>query len=235
MSRKILITGGSRGIGYATAFAFAQQGDEVLMISRSKEKLRTAKQSILQEIPSASVSVFSADCSIKDELQSVADYVKNDFENCDILINNAGVFVPGSIHSEEEGSLQKMIETNVYSAYELTRLLLPGMKESGKGDIVNICSIASLTAYDNGGSYSISKAALLSFSKNLREEMKPFGIRVMSVLPGATYTDSWAGAEIDEERLMPAEDIAACIIHACNLSRRTVVEEIIIRPQLGDL
>lgn len=235
MKRKVVITGGSRGIGYATAKAFAKQGEEVLIVSRSENKLQTAAKELNKEVGKECVSFFNADCSKQDELIQLAQFIYNQFGGCDILVNNAGLFIPGSIQNEEEGSLQKMIETNLYSAYHLTRLLLPKMKQNQSGDIVNICSIASITAYENGGSYAISKSALHSFSKNLREELKTFGIRVMSVLPGATFTDSWAGVEIEEQRFMPADDIASSILNACNISRRSVVEEIIIRPQLGDL
>jgi len=90
-------------------------------------------------------------------------------------------------------------------------------------------------AYENGGSYCISKFALLGFSKVLRNELKEFGIKVTSVLPGATLTSSWDGVEIPEERFMPAEDIGDSIWDIYKLSDRTVVEEVVLRPQLGDL
>jgi len=98
-----------------------------------------------------------------------------------------------------------------------------------------MCSIASITAYAHGGSYSVSKFGMLGFSKSLREELKPHGIRVISVLPGATFTRSWEGADVPEERMMPAEDIAELVWTACSLGPRTVVEEIVVRPHLGDL
>jgi short-subunit dehydrogenase len=104
-----------------------------------------------------------------------------------------------------------------------------------RGHIFNICSIASLNAYPNGGSYSISKFALLGFSKNLREELKPHGIKVTAVCPGATMTDSWAGSNIDPKRIMEAEDVAKIIFTASQLSPMADVEDIIMRPQLGDL
>jgi short-subunit dehydrogenase len=92
-----------------------------------------------------------------------------------------------------------------------------------------------LNAYANGGAYSISKFALLGFSKNLREEMKPNGIKVTAVLPGATMSASWKGANIDPERIMVANDIATMVYAASQLSPQAVVEDIILRPQLGDL
>ena len=101
--------------------------------------------------------------------------------------------------------------------------------------IFNICSIASLQAYANGGSYSISKYALLGFSKNLREELKPHQIKVTAVLPGAAYTDSWIGSGVDEKRIMEANDVATMVYAAAQLSPQACVEEILLRPQLGDL
>ena len=131
--------------------------------------------------------------------------------------------------------MEKMIEVNLYSAYHLTRTLLPVMIQRRSGHIFNICSIASLQAYPNGGAYSISKFALAGFSRNLREEMKPHGIKVTTVYPGAAYTDSWAGSGVDPRRIMEAADIAAMVYAASRLSPQATVEDIILRPQLGDL
>src|SRR6185436_1829060 len=120
---------------------------------------------------------------------------------------------PGSVHNEPDGSLESQVATNLYSAYHLTRTILPKMMErpstgSGRGHIFNICSIASLHAYNNGGAYSISKFALYGFSKNLREEMKPYGIKVTAVMPGAVLTDSWENFDNSSNRIMEATDIA---------------------------
>jgi len=153
----------------------------------------------------------------------------------DVLINNAGVFLPGAISEEKDGNLEFQIETNLYSAYHLTRAVLPMMLPQKSGHVFNMCSVASFMAYPNGGSYSISKFALLGFSKVLREEMKPKGIRVTSIMPGATWSNSWAGVELPEDRLMAANDIAETVWAAYHLSKSSVVEEIILRPQLGDL
>src|SRR5690606_34812846 len=95
--------------------------------------------------------------------------------------------------------------------------------------------IASLTAYPNGGSYAISKFALLGFSRCLREELKPFGIKVTSVMPGATWTDSWMGSGLPEDRYIPAVDIAEAGFSAYNVATSTVVEDLVIRPMLGDI
>ena len=98
-----------------------------------------------------------------------------------------------------------------------------------------MCSIASIKAYPNGASYAMTKFALLGFSKVLREELKQHGIRVTAVMPGATLTDSWAGVDLPKDRFMTAEDVADIVYGTYALSPRSVVEEIIIRPQLGDI
>jgi short-subunit dehydrogenase len=153
----------------------------------------------------------------------------------DVLVNNAGQFLPGSVHDEGEGVLERMIAVNLYGAYQLTRVLLPGMMARRSGHIFNICSVASLQAYPNGGAYSISKWALAGFSANLREELKPHGIKVTSVYPGAVYTDSWAGSGVEPNRIMQAADVAEMVYAASRLSPQATVEEILLRPQLGDL
>ena len=138
-------------------------------------------------------------------------------------------------HEEPSGRLELMMETNLYSAYHLTRTIIPGMKEKGHGHVINICSVASQIAYPNGGSYSISKFALLGFGKVLREEVKSHGIKVTNILPGATWSDSWAGVDLPEDRLMKAQDIASTVWSVLQLSPSAVIEEVVVRPQLGDL
>ncbi|MBC7424276.1 MAG: SDR family oxidoreductase, partial [Ferruginibacter sp.] len=137
--------------------------------------------------------------------------------------------------NEEDGMLEQMINANLYSAYQLTRVLLPLMMQTKTGHIFNMCSVASLNAYPNGGSYSISKYALMGFSKNLRDELKPHNIKVTAVSPGAVLTDSWGDFDNSKKRIMEASDIAAMIMAATKLSTQAVVEDIVIRPQLGDL
>jgi len=98
-----------------------------------------------------------------------------------------------------------------------------------------MCSIASLAAYHNGGSYSISKFALMGFSKNLREELKPYNLKVTAVYPGAVYTSSWEGSGIPPSRIMEVSDVASLIYAASQLSPQACVEDIVLRPQQGDL
>ena len=232
----IVITGGSRGLGFAIAEKFAADGKgHTLVLSATKtENLEKAATDLKLRFPGVTVHTFACNLGKKEETQGFAKWVTETIGSVDILVNNAGTFVFGAVHNEPDGGLEQMIEVNLYSAYHLTRALLPGMMERRKGHIFNMCSIASLKAYNNGGAYSISKFALLGFSRNLREEMKAFDIKVTAIMPGAAYTDSWVGF-VDAQRIMEAADIAALVYASAYLSPRACVEDIIVRPQLGDL
>ena len=230
----IVITGGSKGMGKAMADKFASAKNNLFICSRNEKELAETANEI-SKINGTIVKYFAADLSDKNEVKRFAQWISDQHIQIDILINNAGQFIPGSIYNEEEGTLQKMININLFSAYHLTRALLPLMMQKKSGHIFNICSIAALKAYANGGSYSISKYALMGFSKNLREELKPFNIKVTAVYPGAVYTSSWEGADILPSRIMEVNDIAAMVYSASLLSPQACVEDIVIRPLLGDL
>ncbi len=233
----IVITGASKGLGKAIAEAFAkdEQGHAFFLCARNAADLETTVKDLQERFPQNKMYSKTCDVSDKTALQQFVQFINNHAAKVDILVNNAGIYLPGSAYGEDDGTLEKMMEINLYSAYHLTRMILPGMIDSQSGHIFNICSIASIIAYPNGGAYSISKFALYGFSKNLREEMKPHGIKVTHVLPGAAYTDSWSGSGIDPKRIMEASDVAQMVYAAAQLSPQACVEEIILRPQLGDL
>jgi short-subunit dehydrogenase len=231
----IIITGGTKGIGRATAEIFAAEGANLAICARTASDLEDMRRDFSLRFPDCQLLTRDVDVSSKAQLLEFATWLMEEWDQFDVLINNAGVFIPGEILKEKSGKLETMMETNLYSAYHLTRAIAPRMIEQGKGHIFNVCSIASLFAYPNGGSYSISKFAMLGFSKVLREELKEKGVRVTSVMPGATWSASWEGADFPEDRLMPPEDIAKLILSIYQLSDASVVEDIVIRPQLGDL
>jgi short-subunit dehydrogenase len=234
MNKLIVVTGGTKGIGRAILERFAQAGFDVVTCARKADELDKLKENFESKFK-VNAFVQVADMADKKQVKAFTEFVNNLHRPIDVLVNNAGYFVPGSVLDEAEGSLESMIDTNVYSAYYTTRGLAPAMKKDKSGYIFNMCSIASIKAYPNGGSYAISKFALLGFSKVLREELKEFGVRVTAILPGATRTASWDGVELPDERFMKVEDVADTVFAAYSLSSRSVVEEILIRPQLGDI
>lgn len=235
MRKLAVITGGTKGIGRATVEKFLEEGFDVVTCARKQQDLDNLVYEMKAAHPKCRIWAEQADLSKKSQVLEFAKMIKSLERPVDVLLNNTGVFIPGSIHGEEEGNLELMINTNLYSAYYLTRALIPDMIEAKSGHVFTTGSIAGIQAYAGGGSYSISKFALLGFTKALREDMKPHGIRVTSILPGATYTASWEGVDLPEERFMKASDIAEAIYGAHSLSPQTVVEEIVLRPQLGDI
>ncbi|WP_154852286.1 SDR family oxidoreductase [Cyclobacterium xiamenense] len=234
MAKSILVTGGTKGIGKAIIHRFAREGFDVFSCSRNGSELNSLQQEMADLYPEVQVQVMQADLSQKQEVKAFAAFVKKNTIP-DVLINNTGIFIPGSLHEEPEGNFEKTMHTNLFSAYYLTRAFTDAFIDRKSGHIFSIGSIAGLTAYANGGSYAVSKWAMLGFTKCLRQELMPHGIRVTSVLPGATYTASWEGVDLPEDRFMKATDVAESVWAAYNLSPRSVVEEIVIRPQLGDI
>ncbi|MFN8306511.1 MAG: SDR family oxidoreductase [Ferruginibacter sp.] len=233
----IVITGASKGLGKAIARRFAADGKahQLFLCARTEHELEATAEELRKRYPHVQVYAKTCDVSDKTNLTAFAEWISGIAGTTDILVNNAGIYLSGSAYGEDDGNLESLMAVNVYSAYHLSRLLLPAMMKARSGHIFNMCSIASLNAYPNGGAYGISKYALYGFSKNLREEMKPYGIKVTHVLPGAAYTDSWSGSGIDPRRIMEASDIAEMVYAAAQLSPQACVEEIILRPQLGDL
>lgn len=232
--RNIVISGASKGIGKAIAEKFAAEKNNILICSRN-EKVLTDTTNDLNKKYGNRVKCFAADLTDKNDVLKFTHWLLDQGEGIDVLVNNAGDFIPGSIYNEEEGTLEKMIKVNLFSAYYLTRALLPTMMRKKSGHIFNMSSIAALGAYHNGGSYSISKYALSGFSKNLREEMKSFNIKVTTVYPGAVYTSSWEDAGVLPQRIMEVNDIANMVYTSSLLSPQACVEDIVIRPLLGDL
>lgn len=233
MSKRIVVTGGTKGIGRAIIEKFAVNGFEIVTCARNSNDLIELKNKI-EKTTQTRILTKVVDVSNREEIDAFGAFVLA-LGGADVLVNNAGVFVPGQVHNEEEGALEKMMNTNVYSAYHLTRKIIPNMIENKSGHIFNICSTASIMPYINGGSYCISKYAMLGMTKVLREEMKEHDVKVTAIMPGATLTASWEGVDLPEDRFMKAEDVAESVYAAYNLSKSAVIEEIIMRPQLGDI
>ncbi len=231
----IIITGASRGFGKSIAEMFATNGYNLYLSSRSEVSLYKTMEELGARFPGVTIKAKPFDLSDKQGAIDLGRWILGLDVSIDILVNNAGSFEPGSVYNEPDGTLEHMMAINLYGPYHLTRTVVQKMMQQKSGHIFNMCSIASLQAYSNGGAYSISKFALAGFSKNLREEMKLHGIKVTTVYSGAAYTDSWSGSGVDPKRIMEAADISKMIYAASQLSPQACVEEIIVRPQLGDL
>ena len=234
MHKAVAVTGGTKGIGRAIITLFADKGFDIITCSRSEADLAGLKAELEKKNPEIKFEGIEADLSTREGVDVFVEFAQTHLTNLLALVNNTGVFIPGKIIDEEEGAFEKMIDTNVASAYHVTRGLIHNLMNNN-GHIFNICSTASIMPYVNGGSYCVSKYALLGMTKVLREEMKEHGVKVTAVMPGATLTESWEGTDLPEERFMNPGDVAHAVWGAFSMSERSVVEEILIRPQLGDL
>ena len=233
----IVVTGGSKGIGRAVVARFLQAGFPVATCARSAADLSVLTTAMQADVPSPQLHTLPADLSRSEDCARFAAFVLALGLPVEVLVNNAGAFVPGRLQDEPaDGSqLRQMLALNLLSAYDVTLPLLPVFIAQQRGHIFTICSTASVTAYPNGGSYGIAKHALLGFTRNLREELKTSGVRVTAVLPGPTLTASWEGVDLPRERFVQADDVAEAVFAAYSMSAHAVVEELLIRPQLGDL
>lgn len=229
-----IITGATQGIGASIARMLAKEQFVLCICSRNESELIAFKTE-LEAIGSPEVFIKTADLSNKETAKNFASFALQQLKTVDILVNNAGIFIPGNICDEPEGQLEQMMQVNLYSAYTITRIIAPEMRKINKGHIFNMCSVASLKAYPMGGSYSISKYALLGFSDNLREELKMDNIKVTALCLGATNSRSWQGSGVPAERIMPSDDVAKILWTAYNLAESSNLETIIMRPQFGDL
>jgi len=234
MNKLLVITGGTKGIGNAIIEKFASQKFDIVTCARKAQELMDLKVEI-ESKHKVEVHVYTSDLSSRENRKLFSHQVNKINRPIDVLINNVGNFVTGNILEEPDGVLESMINTNLYSAYYTTRGLIETVKKSKQGYIFNICSVAGIKIFPTAGSYSISKFAMVAFSKLLREELKSQNIRVTTVMPGATFTGSWDGVDIEPGRLMKSEHIAQSIFDAYSMSPQSVIEEIIVRPQLGDI
>lgn len=235
MQKYILVTGGTKGIGRAIVEKFAADGFHIITCSRTEKDLRKLKLEIEEKYTFSKVFYRATDVSDRASVDSFIKYVQKLNFKIDVLVNNAGVFIPGKITEENNLALDHMIQTNLYSAYAITKGFVNDMIKRKAGHIFMMCSTASITAYTNGGSYCISKFALYGMTKVLREELKNLGVKVTAILPGATFTASWEGVDLPVERFLKPEDVASAVSNAYCMSATAVVEEILIRPQLGDI
>ena len=229
-----VITGASQGIGAAIAEVLAQEPEAHLaLISRNREKLEQVASRC--QAHGAIVGIFICDVTNEEAVDATAEAILDRWGVPDVLVNNAGLFQPGSVRDTPPEVFRAQVEVNLTSAFLVTQAFLEEMMAAGGGTIFFMASVASIRAYPGGAAYCAAKHGLLGLARAVREETKDTGVRVTALLPGATLTPSWDGVDLPEARFMPPEDIAHALVDIYHLTDRTVVEEVILRPQLGDI
>lgn len=231
----VMITGAGKGIGKAAALLFAKHGHHLMLCSRTIADLNDVKNEISFAAPGSKCFIMKCDVTDEQEVLKFCDEAKHVFGFIDVLINNAGTFFPGKLYEQSSNQFHEVMNTNLNSMFYFTKQIVPLMIEQATGHIINISSIAGLKSYPLGGAYSVSKFAVAGFSKNLRDELSPLGIKVTTIYPGAVLTESWKGSGLPDERFIPVEDVAQIIFNCTQMSKSTCVEEIIVRPTGGDI
>ena len=231
-ARVVVITGGSRGIGLATAQAFAAQGDQVIISGRDAGRLKSAADQIRSD------QIDKIVCDVRDpaSVEQTFQQIDSRYGKIDVLFNNAGVaHALTPVEKLAPETWREVIETNLTGMYLVTRAALPLMRAGSS--IVNNLSVAAVQAFSGMSGYNAAKFGALGFTKALREELRQKGIRVLALLPGATNTEIWQQfwPEAPREKMMKPETVAAAILHAISAPPEASVEELMIGPTAGVL
>ena len=229
----VLVTGASSGIGAAVAREFATRGARLALVARSADRLA----GVVSECEERGGDARAFVCDVTDDraVEAMADAVRQWAGTPDVVLNNAGAFVPGGVLETTVDGFRQQLEVNAVSAFAVTRAFLGGMLERGSGRVLMMGSVASVRGYPGGAAYGAAKHAMLGLARALREEAKGTGVSVTTLLPGAVRTGSWDGTDLPDERFMPPQDVARLAVEVASLSGRTVVEEILLRPDAGDI
>jgi NAD(P)-dependent dehydrogenase (short-subunit alcohol dehydrogenase family) len=229
-----LITGASRGIGLAIAQALAAEGCSLILTARDESSLRRAGR----QVASARIRVLAHACDVRDphSVDALFRSARQQFKRLDILINNAGIAHPNlTIEKLPFPVWKEVMETNLDGMFLVTQAALAIMKRGGT--IVNNLSIAANRVFTGSAAYNASKHAALGLTNTLREELRPKGIRVIGLLPGATDTDIWKTLwpQAPRRKMMSSEAVAQAVVQAILLPANATVETLEILPSAGTL
>lgn len=231
-----LITGGGRGIGAETAKQLAQLGATVVLVARTRAQLEATADEI--RAAGGRAYWFAADVSDEGALREAVQGALGITGNIDILVNNAGfIQAVGPIETSEPSEWWRTLEGNLKGLYLTTRLVLPTMLEQGRGQIVNVLSIAAARAFGGLSAYSCAKAAGLMFTRILAKEVRKRGVRVMAILPGAVDTAIWGTGEgiPEREKMIRPSSVARLIVQMLTTPPDATVDELWVLPQEGVL
>lgn len=228
--RLALVTGGSRGIGYAIAKALDDRGWGLFLVNR--DPARSASATTLENV----IGNLSLDLGAGESAAvAVRSSVQQVTPKLDLVVLNAGIFIEEPLTEVDSSSFQRNMNVNLDANVFLARELLPLLRRGTKPRIIVIGSTAAYEAYPLVPTYGIAKWALRGFALNLRHELMSERIGVTLLSPGGTLTDMWAGEDLEPNRLLRPEDIAQLVVSITELSEQAVVEEVVVRPMLGDI
>jgi short-subunit dehydrogenase len=236
MGNKVVwITGASKGIGKSLAQIFSDNRFTTILSSRNELELKKITDSL--NVINGNSTCLVCDVSDEKSVTEAFEEIKSKFGRIDILINNAGIGIFKEIINTSLDDFKKQIDTNLIGTFLCSKSVIPLMREQKSGQIINIISVAAVKAFLNSGSYGATKSAVYLLSKVLREEVKKYNIKVISVIPGATSTDIWNKKILEKysDVMMKPDDVARVIFDVSNQPENLITEEILIRPITGDL
>lgn len=223
--KKAVITGGTKGIGFATAVALAKEGVDLGLLARTKADLAKAAKELAQY--NVQVATATADISSNEEVVAAVNTLKGELDTFDILVNNAGIAKFGKILEQDIAEWERMIQVNLLGMYYVTRAVLPTLVEKNSGDIINISSTAGERSGAGMSAYSASKFGVLGFTEALTAEARKHNIRVTALTPSTVVTDLAINQGLvkgDEEHVLQPEDLADLIVSHLKLNRRVFVK-----------
>lgn len=224
--RKAIITGGNRGLGKATALAFAKEGIDVAITGKSEKSLQETVAELKALGVNATYAVFNI--GNYEEVQKGIKQIISNFGSVDILVNNAGVAAFGSLNEMQVDKWSEIIQTNVMGMYYVTKEVLPFLIDKNKGDIINVSSTAGLTGNANTSAYSASKFAVIGMSESLMKEVRKNNIRVCTLTPSTIASDMSIELGIankdSEDSVLQPEDFAELIVAGLKLPRRAMLK-----------
>ena len=225
-----LITGATKGIGRSIAYILAKEGYHLMLAARTENDLQDLVSTLRSDFPVIEIDYAVTDCKDHEQVKRLAAITLERFPAIHVLINNVGLFVPGGLLEEEAGALADHWAVNVHCTHYLSVYFGRKMCSRGDGHIFNIGSIAGKIPFAKAASYSVTKYAVHGLTAVLRQEFGAYGVKVTEIIPGSTYTSSWTGTTIPEEKFVAADDIATAILQCLKMHAGTNVDEIIIRP-----
>ncbi len=231
----VVVTGASKGIGKAIAFAFAAAGAKVVLAARTRGTLEQVTAELRESgaealaVPTDVTNVHA----VKQLIQRTLDV----YQHVDILINNAGIGHFGPVVDFDPDDWDAVLNSNLKAVYLCAKYALPPMLEQGSGQIINVLSIAAKVAFQASSAYCAAKAGALALTKVLASEVRQQNIRITAVLPGSVHTPFWDDVpeHPDFEQMLTPEHVAGTIVSVCQQPSGMVTEEIVVMPPLGIL
>src|SRR5580698_7552998 len=228
IGKTALVTGASRGIGFAIAETLGRLGAKVAICARDAKKLETAADKL--RASGYQVLAARADITRAADIATLVQKTVQAFGTIEILVNNAGIGYFGPIQNATEENWDNVLDTNLKSVFLMTKAVAPGMIERKGGHVINIASLAGKNTFKNGGIYCASKWGLMGLTGCMAEDLREFGIRASAICPGSVNTEFSHSSSKDSSKVLQSEDIAHAVAMIVTQAPQSFISEVLMRP-----